>query len=130
MRHSSRGGAGRGLDERPQTGWRRHPRGRGSADAVELPGLPQLLSGWFASNFTASLEEHVSHSAYGSEQPRSGLSRFALLLAKPQALQNPVPTPVATAPLLVIIRNANWAALLTEGSELAHDHGLSTGSLR
>jgi hypothetical protein len=54
-----------------------------AADAAELAGLLQFLAGRLASNparLAASLRAYTGHPAYGLEQLRSDLDRFAFLL--------------------------------------------------
>ena len=54
-----------------------------AADAAELAGMLQFLSGWLArdpARLAASLEEYVGHPAYGISQPHDHLERFIFLL--------------------------------------------------
>jgi hypothetical protein len=54
-----------------------------TVDAAELAELLQFLAGWLASDpdrLAASLLAFVGHPAYGTEQLRQDLDRFAFLL--------------------------------------------------
>ena len=54
-----------------------------TADAAELAELLQFITGWLASDpdrLAASLLAFVGHPAYGTEQLRQDLDRFAFLL--------------------------------------------------
>ena len=53
------------------------------ADAAELTETLQFIAGWLASDparLTRSLLDYVGHPAYGPEQLRQDLERFAFLL--------------------------------------------------
>jgi hypothetical protein len=54
-----------------------------ATDAAELAEMLQFLSGWLArdpARLAASLEEFVGHPAYGIQDLRGDLERFAFLL--------------------------------------------------
>jgi hypothetical protein len=54
-----------------------------AVDAAELAELLQYLTGWLASDparLATSLRAYAGHPAYGLEQLRSDLDRFAFLL--------------------------------------------------
>jgi hypothetical protein len=54
-----------------------------TADAAELAELLQFITGWLASDpdrLAASFLAFVGHPAYGTEQLRQDLDRFAFLL--------------------------------------------------
>jgi hypothetical protein len=54
-----------------------------TVDAAELAELLQFIAGWLASDpsrLTPSLMAFVGHPAYGTEQLRQDLDRFAFLL--------------------------------------------------
>jgi hypothetical protein len=54
-----------------------------TVDAAELAELLQFVAGWLASDpdrLAASLLTFVGHPAYGTEQLRQDLDRFAFLL--------------------------------------------------
>jgi hypothetical protein len=54
-----------------------------ATDAAEVAEMLQFLSGWLArdpSRLGASLEQFVGHPAYGLNELRSDLERFAFLL--------------------------------------------------
>jgi hypothetical protein len=54
-----------------------------AVDAAELAEILQFLSGWLArdpARLAASFEEFVGHPAYGLNELRTDLERFAFLL--------------------------------------------------